>query len=123
MSSELLVRTVVVVAIVGLALALALVARRFHRRPLGELDLRGIDGRIVLFADPACASCDRVRAMLRGEGVDFVEVSYEQGSPRWERTGVQEVPLLVVRRGDGAPAAQIAGIPGIRRLRRAVRRE
>ncbi len=122
MSSDAVARVLVVAAITAAALAIAfaaprLSARRAERSPL---DLRGIDGGIILFTDRSCQRCRRVRAMLADLGIDPVEYAYEDHPGDWDRVGVSAVPLLVIRGADGTVTGTIAGLPSRRRLRRAV---
>ncbi len=52
--------------------------------------------------------------------MDFREVTWELEGRLMERVGITAVPLAVFRDDTGATVAQIAGVPGRRRLRRAV---
>lgn len=116
------VRILVVAAVAGAALGAAFLmgrrtARRAERR---SLDLTGLPGRVLLFTDRSCGSCERMRAMLSDAGIRFAEVVYQDDPDAWERARVDTVPLLVVRGEAGEEVARVAGVPSRRRLRQAV---
>jgi glutaredoxin len=122
--SETAVRLLVVAAVAVLALVVAraawwLPAWRAARRPI---DLGGVEGRVVLFTDRRCTRCDTVRDMLTAAGVEFVEVRPDDDPDRWARTGVEAVPLLVVRDASGGVTGRIGGVPRRSRLGRLLRR-
>jgi hypothetical protein len=119
--SEPALRAVLVVAALAVVAGAVVVGRWLQRRRAGRLtlDLTGIEGRVILFSDTACARCDAVRDLLTDLGADFIEIAHGEG--RFGEIGVDAVPLVVVRGRDGAVTAQIGGVPGSARLRRALR--
>jgi len=120
MSSEMLVRVLIVAGVAVMALAVAfgiprLAARRSERRPPSITDL---PGEVLFFTSRSCPRCDQVRRMLRSEKVEAAEIVYEEHTGDWDRWGVGAVPLLVIRRGSGPTT--LAGPISRRRLRRAL---
>ncbi len=120
MSSDLLVRVLIVAGIVVMALAVAYGVPRFAafragRRPLEISDLTGD---VLLFSSRSCSRCDQVRSLLQSEGVEFGELEYEEHTGAWEVWGIPAVPMLVVRRA--ASDVTLAGPVSRRRLRRAL---
>lgn len=119
---DVIVRALVVVAIALAALAAARVAGRvqqpFHRL----LDLRATDlpSGVILFTSVDCTNCAAARAAYTKAGIEFREVTWELEGGLMETVGVDAVPLAVFRTADGVTAAQIAGVPRVRALRRAI---
>jgi len=95
------------------------VRRRVEARPI---DLTGVAGRVVFFSDAACVRCDDARSALDGTGVAYEEIAYDREPSRLEAAGVIAVPLIVVRRANGAEAGRIAGRVSPWRLRRLLAR-
>lgn len=122
MSSELLVRVVIVVAVVAAALlvALGLPRLRAFRAERVQLDLTGLSGDVLLFTSRSCPNCERLRLLLASERAAVVELVYEDHTDVWAGWGVEAVPLLVVRGAAGNVDATVAGSASRRRLRRAL---
>lgn len=91
-----------------------------HRAVTASLDLSGVAGRIVFFSDVACRRCPAVREAL--SGLDFEEIRYGDDPDRFRATGAPAVPLVVVRRPDGAEVGRIAGEVRERELKALLRR-
>ncbi len=111
------------VAVVGLAaLGAAHLSRRSGQPRHPPVDLSGTDlpGGVVLFTSTDCSSCDEARAVLRGAGIEFREVTWELEASVAERAGVGGVPLAVFRDASGATVAQLAGVPRRAALQRAL---
>ncbi|MEX2419386.1 MAG: hypothetical protein WD652_03315 [Acidimicrobiia bacterium] len=96
---------------VAMAVAFAVGASRFTRRraETAALDLGGIAGRVVFFADEACKRCPAARDALVASGVEFEEIRYGDDPQRFRATGATAVPLVVVRDPRGAELGRIAG--------------
>lgn len=96
---------------VAMAVAFAFGATRLTRRraETSPLDLSGIAGRVVFFADEACKRCPAARDALVASGVEFEEIRYGDDPARFRATGAKAVPLVVVRGGDGLEVGRIAG--------------
>ena len=114
----------------GIAVAALLLAGagHLHRRKRGRaaaaipLDLTGIDGRVLLFSDVACPTCDTARARLETAGAPFREIGYHLDPEAHRRAGVTAVPLIVVRNAAGGEVGRIGGRPVRRTLERLLRR-
>jgi hypothetical protein len=96
---------------VAMAVAFAFGASRFIRRraETAALDLGGIAGRVVFFADEACKRCPAARDALVASGVVFEEIRYGDDPQRFRATGATAVPMVVVRTSDLAEVGRIVG--------------
>jgi hypothetical protein len=96
---------------VAMAVAFAFGATRWTRRraETAALDLSGVTGRVVFFADEACRRCPAARDALVASGVEFEEIRYGDDPQRFRATGATAVPLVVVRGEDGLEVGRIAG--------------
>ena len=88
----------------------------------GPLDLSEVEGRVLLFSEASCRSCDTARARLEAAGVEYREVRYEEEPLVHRSAGVTAVPVIVVRTAGGAVVGRIAGKPSNRRLERLYQR-
>lgn len=119
---DIVVRALVVVAIAAAALAGGRLAGRFQQPFHRPLDLRETElpSGVVLFTSVNCTNCAAARAAYAKAGIEFREVTWELEGGLMESVGIEAVPVAVFRTEDGATAAQIAGVPRPRALRRAV---
>ena len=120
---EVAIRLVVVVAVVAGALGLSRLSRPWQdaahpglQIPPGELPAGA-----VLFTSTDCDQCANARAALQRAGISYREVTWEIESDRFERYGVQGVPLVVQLDASGTQLYLAAGVP-TRRTLRALRR-
>lgn len=116
------VRLLIVFGVVAGALGLSRLSRPWqdsaHPRltiPAGELPAG-----IVLFTSTDCDKCAAARAVLKAAGVRYREVTWEIEADRFERYGVQGVPLVAQIDATGRQLHLAAGVP-TRRTLRAVR--
>lgn len=116
---EPLARVAVVVVIIAFALLIARLSRPLQSAahpplsiPAGELDAG-----VILFTSGECDQCAAARAALKDAGVAFREVTHELESNRFDRYGVQGVPLLAKLEEDGTQSYLAAGVPTRRSLR------
>lgn len=116
------IRLVVVLAVVAGALGLSRLSRPWQdaahpvlRIPPGELPAG-----VVLFTSTDCDQCADARAALQRAGISYREVTWEIESDRFQRYGVQGVPLLAQLDASGRQLHLAAGVP-TRRTLRAVR--
>ena len=114
-----MVRILIVAGVVLGALGLAKLSRPWQesahpalRIPPGELPAGN-----VLFTSPDCDQCAQARAVLKKAGLAYREVTWELEAGRFERYGVQGVPLLVHLEESGEQSFLAAGIPTKRALR------
>lgn len=119
-----LARVLVVAGVAGLGLGSAWWARRgaARRAERAVIDVEGFSGRVLLFSDSACGTCDAARRVLDGVGVEYVEVSYGEHPEGMRAAGITSVPLIVVRDEAGSVVGRIAGRPRPSRLRRVLSR-
>lgn len=117
-------RVVVIGVVVAAALGLAQWSRPWQGSahppltiPQGELPAG-----VVLFTSTDCDQCAAARAALQSAGIQYREVTHEIESSRFERYGVQGVPLLARLDESGAQSFLAAGVP-TRRSVRALRRK
>lgn len=116
---ELLPRLAVVTVVVVVALGFARMSRPWQvaahpplQIPPGELPVG-----VVLFSSTDCDQCAAARAALKAAGIEYREVTHELESQRFQRYGVQGVPLLARLNEDGTQAYLAAGVPTRRSLR------
>lgn len=116
---DLLVRVAVLVGVIAVALAVSRSTRPLHRPSHPRVDLRGtsLPNGLVVFTNSDCAACAQARAALKTAGVAFREVTYELEPGLFASIGVESVPLIVARDGNGVTIGQISGKPQPRRLR------
>ena len=111
-----------VAVVVGGALGLSRLSRPWQdaahpelRIPSGELPAG-----VVLFTSTDCDQCANARSALQRAGISYREVTWEIESDRFERYGVQGVPLVAQLDASGGQLYLAAGVP-TRRTLRAVR--
>ena len=110
----------IVVAVVVIA---AVVFARFSRpwqdssHPPLQIPAGDLPPGMVLFTSTDCDQCREARAALQRAGIDYREVTWELESARFERYGVQGVPLLARIDEAGEQLYLAAGIPTRRSLR------
>ena len=119
---ELAVRLVVVFAVVVGALGLSRLSRPWQdsAHPQLQIPPGELPAGVVLFTSTDCDQCANARAALRRAGISYREVTWEIESDRFERYGVQGVPLLAQLDDAGRQLHLSAGVP-TRRTLRAVR--
>jgi glutaredoxin len=105
-----------------LVVAIALFVARVVERRRAEIlvDVSALEGEVVFFSDRSCLRCDAVRTLLEGEGVQYAEYVYEDDAEIHRAAGVVAVPLVVIRSGRVDESVVLAGVPSVRRLRRAL---
>lgn len=116
-------RLVLVFAVIGIAAALAIVARRrlsYHQAL--DIEGAGFDPGLVVFTSTDCRRCKEVLRVAKASGAPLREVTYELEAALQERLGVTGVPLTLVVDSAGRTVAQFAGSVHPRRLRRALAR-
>ncbi len=120
---DVLVRLGVVAAVVVAALALARLSRPWQdaAHPPLSIPPGDLPPGIVLFTSTDCDQCAAARAALKKASIQFREVTYELEAARFERYGVQGVPLLARLEASGEQSFLAAGVP-TRGSLRAVRR-
>ena len=119
---DVVVRALVVAAIAAVALVGGRLAGRFQQPFHQLLDLRETDlpSGVVLFTSVDCTNCAAARTAYAKAGIEFREVTWELEGGLMESVGIEAVPVAVFRTANGATAAQIAGVPRARALRRSV---
>jgi hypothetical protein len=115
----LLVAAVAAAALTAGWLATRRSSRRAERAPI---DAGGFSGRVLLFTDAACGSCDQARSVLEATGAPFTEVRYGEHPEGMRRAGIAAVPLILVRDEAGDVVGRVAGRPSVRRVRRLLAR-
>jgi len=113
------VRLVVVLAVVAGALGLSRLSRPWQdsAHPQLQIPPGDLPAGVVLFTSMDCDQCANARAALKRAGIDYREVTWEIESDRFERYGVQGVPLLAQLDGSGRQLYLAAGVPTRRTLR------
>jgi hypothetical protein len=121
---DLMVRAVLLVGLVGVAVAVGVIATRVRRvsQPQARVVGLGFDAAIIAFTSTDCSNCRKVMRRLSKLGVPVREVAYELEPQHFEEAGVEGVPLVVVTKRDGTRSAQFGGSVGKVRLRRALAR-
>lgn len=114
-----ILRVIVIVVVVAAALGLAYWSRPLQDSahppltiPPGELPAG-----VVLFTSTDCDQCAAARVALQAAGIAYREVTHEIESSRFERYGVQGVPLLARIDESGSQSLLAAGVPTRRTLR------
>ncbi len=120
--SSMVVRALVVLVLIGLAVIVASLARRWQRPIHVTPALVGLNmpPGLVVFTATDCSKCRDALALAAQTGAPIREVTYELEPAAFERAGVEAVPLTAVVNGDGSVVATFVGIPRSRRLRRAL---
>ena len=92
--NDAVVRILLVAAVAGGALVVAWWAngRATRRVARMEVDTGGFSGRVLLFTDAACGSCDVARTVLDATGVEYAEVTYREHSEGMRAAGISAVP-------------------------------
>lgn len=117
LDDPLILRVVVVVGFLGVALAVAFVARRgiaFVRHPFRA---QGLAAGVTLFTSETCDACRRARVSLTELEAEFVELSYEAHPGEFDRLGITGVPSIVILDHEGQGWI-VRGHPSRSRLRR-----
>lgn len=116
---DLVVRLLIVGAVVAGALGLSRLSRPWQdsahpelRIPSGELPAG-----VVLFTSTDCDQCANARGVLQRAGITYREVTWEIEADRFERYGVQGVPLLAQLDESGRQLHLAAGVPTRRTVR------
>ncbi len=119
-----LARIVVVLIVMVVAVAVGLVLRKTRRPVHPDLTVGDVGTRpgVVLFTSTDCSNCKDAIAVLEGESIPFREVTHDLEPHRFETWNILAVPLTVVLDAEGDVVGMFAGVPGRRRLVRAVRR-
>lgn len=97
MSDDVVFRLVVVAAVAGAAVVVALVGRRGVAVARRRVVLEGIGPGLFLFTSTACGTCPQMQARM-GTWPQTVEVSYESG--RFP-AGVDRVPAVALVDEEG----------------------
>lgn len=113
---------VVVVAAAAVAIGRLSVRRGLPSHPPVDLDGLGLPAGVVVFTSTECDNCKRVMGVLANVDVPVREVTQELEASLIADAGVEAVPLMVVTDRDGSRAAQLAGVPSRRAIRRALAR-
>jgi glutaredoxin len=118
------VRLVIAGVAIGVVIVVAAWGRASERRrsATSDLNLAGIEGSVLFFTDAACLRCAVVRDRLDELGVEYSEIAFNHEPELQASIGVQGVPQVVVRAGDGSIAARLVGSVSRRQLSRAVRK-
>lgn len=116
------VRLIVVGAVVAGAFGLSRLSRPWQDPAHPELQIPPgeLPAGVVLFTSTDCDQCASARATLQRAGISYREVTWEIESDRFQRYGVQGVPLLAKLDASGRQLYLAAGVP-TRRTLRAVR--
>jgi hypothetical protein len=116
---DLTIRLIVVVAVVGAALALARFSRPWQdpAHPALKIPPGELPAGVVLFTSADCDQCAAARMALKKAGIEYREVTWELEAGRFERYGVQGVPLLARIDESGRESYLAAGVPTRRSLR------
>lgn len=116
---EVVVRLVVVLAVVVGALGLSRLSRPWQdaAHPQLQIPPGDLPAGVVLFTSTDCDQCANARAALKRAGIGYREVTWEIESERFERYGVQGVPLLAQLDASGRQLYLAAGVPTRRTLR------
>jgi len=117
---ELATRIIIVLTVVAVALLLARLSRPLvsAAHPPLAIPAGDLPAGVVLFTSGDCDQCAAARAALKTAGIEYREVTHEIESARFERYGVQGVPLLARVEPDGSQSYLAAGVPTRRSLRR-----
>ena len=120
---DLVGRIVVIVVVLIVALLLARLSRPLQSAAHPSLTIPPGDlpAGVVLFTSTDCDQCAAARAALKAAGVEYREVTHEIESARFDRYGVQGVPLLAKIEDDGSQSYLAAGVPTRRGLRQVQR--
>ncbi len=116
---DFIIRLGVVVAVVLVALGLARLLGPWQRvaHPPLQIPPGDLPAGVVLFTSTDCDQCAATRSALKAAGIEYREVTWELESGRFERYGVQGVPLLARVEPSGRQSFLAAGVPTRRSLR------
>lgn len=116
---DLLARLVIVAAVVVVALGLARIGRPWQDSAHPQLSIPPgeLPAGVVLFTSSDCDQCASARAALKSAGIAYREVTHELESGRFERYGVQGVPLVARVDESGVQSYLSAGVPTRRAIR------
>ena len=116
---DLTIRLIIVVGVVGVALVLARLSRRWQdsAHPALQIPPGELAAGVILFTSTDCDQCAEARAALKKAGIEYREVTWELEPGRFERYGVQGVPLLARIDETGRESFLAAGVPSRRSLR------
>ena len=116
---EPIIRAIIVAGVVIAAVGLARFSRPWQdsSHPPLQIPAGELPPGVVLFTSTDCDQCSEARAALKRAGIDYREVTWELESARFERYGVQGVPLLAKIDDSGDQLFLAAGIPTRRSLR------
>lgn len=122
--SDPLVRLLIVAVLVGVALGVGFLLRRWQwaSHPPIDTDELDLPAGVVVFTSTECGSCKGVLAKVRGLDVPVRQVTHELEPAMFEEAGVEAVPLTVVIDDAGSVVAQLPGDVSAWRIKRAVRR-
>lgn len=114
----------IVAGVMILVAIITVIARKLGSPHHGRVEVAGLDlpSGIVLFTSTECSNCKEALARAKETGAPLREITYEIEAARFESAGISGVPLTLVIDGEGSVIEQIAGVPGRRRLRRALDR-
>lgn len=101
----------VVAAAVLIVAGVALIARHLPRARARPLVGHGLAPGVYLLTSADCGACDRARSTLRRRGIDFAELAWHDDQARFESTGVDAVPSVIVVSSDGAGRWWRGGVP------------
>ena len=121
--SDSLVRLALILAVGLVAAGIGFLSRRkvtYHP----PVDISGLDlpAGLVIFTSTECVRCRELLVAAKSLDVPLREVTYELEASLQERAGVVGVPLTLVIDRSGLLVEQMAGVVGIRALRRAAAR-
>lgn len=119
MMDDAVVRVIVILVVVAAALGLAQWSRPWQdsAHPALTIPPGELPAGVVLFTSTDCDQCASARAALQAAGIQYREVTHEIESSRFERYGVQGVPLVAQIDESGSQSLLAAGIPTRRTLR------
>lgn len=116
---DVVVRLLVVGLVVAGALGLSRLSRPWQdsAHPPLQIPPGELPAGVVLFTSPDCDQCVLARTALKRAEIAYREVTWELEAGRFERYGVQGVPLLAHLDESGAQTYLAAGVPTRRALR------
>ena len=119
--SDPVVRILVVAVVVGIAVVVAWILRRFTNPPHPTVTVGEVGDRpgIVLFTSTTCPTCKEVIALLQEMELPYREVTSDLEPQRFETWGVLAVPVTVVVDGESNVVAAMSGVPKRRAISRA----
>jgi hypothetical protein len=121
--SDTMVRLGVILAVGLVAAGIAFVSRRtttYH--PPVDVSGLGLPSGLIVFTSTECTRCKEVLVAAKSVGAPLREVTYELEPALQERVGIVGVPLTLAIDRSGKLVEQLAGVVGVRSLRRAAAR-